>query len=410
LQGLDRELLHGVRVASAVFPFRVNSYILDHLIDWKNIPNDPIFQLVFPQKEMLEREDFDRLSPLVHASSPEVKGAVRSIQERLNPHPGDQMTLNVPTCKGTSLKGMQHKYRQTVLFFPKEGQYCASYCTFCFRWAQFVGNPEWIFSSRDMDDLCGYLREHTEVTDLLFTGGDPLIMSTELWKRYLLPLLDDPTLGHLQNIRIGTKMLTYWPQRFVTQPDADELMRLFEQVIRSGKHLSIVAHYNHWKELEPEIAQKAIRRLQNIGVVIRGQGPVLRHINDDPKIWSRLWNEQVRLGIVPYYMLVERDTGPKHYFEVPLERAWAIYKIAAAEVSGLGRTVRGPVMSTSPGKVEIIGMEEVAGERVFVLRFHQARFDEWLHRPFFAKASSNATWLNHLEPAFGQSSFFFEES
>ncbi|MCY4190447.1 MAG: hypothetical protein OXD42_03825, partial [Rhodospirillaceae bacterium] len=113
--------------------------------------------------------------------------------------------------------------------------------------------------------------------------------------------------------------------------------------------------------------------------------------------------------IIPYYMFVEWDTGPRQYFEVPLVRCWETFRGAIQQVSGLGRTVRGPSMSATPGKVEVTGVQEVAGEKVFVLRFLQGRVPDWVGRPFFAKFDPEATWLDQLEPAFGQNSFFFED-
>ncbi|NIP15323.1 MAG: lysine 2,3-aminomutase, partial [Pseudomonadales bacterium] len=70
---------------------------------------------------------------------------------------------------------MQHKYRETVLFFPAAGQTCHAYCTYCFRWAQFVGIDELKFASRQADSLVAYLERHPEVTSVLITGGDPLV-------------------------------------------------------------------------------------------------------------------------------------------------------------------------------------------------------------------------------------------
>jgi len=112
--------------------------------------------------------------------------------------------------------------------------------------------------------------------------------------------------------------------------------------------------------------------------------------------------------MVPYYMFVERDPGARRYFEVPLARAWAVYREAVQQVSGLARTARGPSMSADPGKVEVQGVTEVGGEKVFVLRFIQARDPDWVQRPFFARYDEQATWLDQLKPAFGEQAFFFE--
>lgn len=73
------------------------------------------------------------------------------------------------------------------------------------------------------------------------------------------------------------------------------------------------------------------------------------------------------------------------------------------------RAPRGPSMSASPGKVEVQGVTEIKGEKVFVLRFIQGRNPDWIQRPFFAKYNPDATWLHHLEPAFGEEKFFFDD-
>ena len=308
---------------------------------------------------------------------------------------------------GVPLPGLQHKYRETVLFFPSQGQTCHAYCTFCFRWAQFVGLDDLKFEAKEANELAAYLDRHKEVSDLLITGGDPLVMTTKALQRYLEPLLQ-PGFEHVRNVRFGTKSLAYWPQRFVTDKDADDLLRVFDTLIAQGRHVAVMGHYNHPVELSTPIARRAIARIRSTGAQIRMQSPLVRHINDDAQAWANLWREGVKLGCIPYYMFVERDTGPRRYFEVPLARAHEIYRDAISQVSGLARTVRGPSMSAFPGKVVVRGTAEIRGEKVFVLEFLQARDPSWVHRPFFAQFDANATWLDQLKPAFGDTSFFFE--
>ncbi|WP_341643539.1 KamA family radical SAM protein [Thauera sp. SDU_THAU2] len=408
---LSAERRFEMKVVSSVLPFRVNQYVIDELIDWNDIPADPIFQLTFPQRGMLAPEHFDRIAALLRkgADKAELDQAIAEVRHELNPHPADQMEMNMPRDEhGNRLDGIQHKYRETVLFFPSQGQTCHSYCTFCFRWAQFVGDKELRIAASEARTLHDYLRRNSEVTDLLFTGGDPMVMKTRHLRDYLEPLLK-PEFDHIQTIRIGTKALTFWPHRFLGAEDADDLIRLLTQLAEAGKHVALMAHYNHWKELDTEAAQAAIQRIRSTGAVIRAQGPLLAHINDDPAVWAKMWKLQVRLGIVPYYMFAERDTGARAYFEVPLARAWEIYREAMQQVSGLGRTARGPSMSASPGKVEIQGVAEIAGEKVFVLRFIQGRNPDWVQRPFFACYDEEATWLHHLKPAFGEEKWFWED-
>ena len=105
---------------------------------------------------------------------------------------------------------------------------------------------------------------------------------------------------------------------------------------------------------------------------------------------------------------MERDTGARRYFELPLVECWQIFREAYAAVGGNSRTVRGPSMSATPGKVQVLGVTEVAGERVIALRMLQGRNPDWVGRPFFARYTETATWLDELEPAFGESEFFYE--
>ena len=151
-----------------------------------------------------------------------------------------------------------------------------------------------------------------------------------------------------------------------------------------------------------------MRRVIDAGAVVRCQAPLIKHVNDHQDVWAALWRKQVSLGAIPYYMFVERDTGPKNYFEVPLARAHNIFTRAYRQVSGLARTVRGPSMSCTPGKVLVDGVAKIHGERVFVLKFIQGRDPDWANQIFFAKFDPHATWLDDLESAFGDEKFFFE--
>lgn len=335
---------------------------------------------------MLSEEQYDRIGRLLRTEAPEEEAQreANKIRFELNPHPAGQQTENVPTWHGEEMPGTQHKYRETVLLFPSQGQTCHAYCTFCFRWAQFVGIDELKSASNEVKQLVGYLKEHKEVSDVLFTGGDPMIMSMALLRRYVEPLLDRE-LGHVQNIRIGTKSVAYRPQRFVTDRDADAVLKLFKRIVRSGRHLTIMGHYSHPVELSTEVSCRAIQRIRSAGVEIRMQSPVVRHVNDYADVLVQLWKTGVRLGCVPYYMFVERDTGARDYFDLSLARCWRIFRDAYNRVSGLGRRVRGPSMSARPGKVYILGVTDYGAQNVFVLQYLQARDPALVRRPFFAK-------------------------
>ena len=410
LQALTERDRLAIATVALVYPFRVNNYVVDELIDWRHWRSDPLFALSFPQPGMLGEGEFQTLFELLRKDAParRIQRAVHSIRLKMNPHPAGQADLNVPCLDGRPLPGLQHKYRETVLYFPRRGQTCHTYCTYCFRWPQFIGDPDLKIATSDVDALVEYLLRHREVTDVLITGGDPLVMSAEQLRRIIDALLD-PRLEHVQNLRIGTKALSWWPYRFVTDRDSDDLLRLFEKVNEAGRQLAFMAHVSHPRELETAIAEEAFGRVLSTGAVIRCQSPLVRHVNADAQVWARMWRRQVKLGAVPYYMFVQRNTGANHHFEVPLLEAWEIYRAAFASVSGLARTARGPSMSALPGKVVVNGVVEIEGEEVFMLELVQARNPEWVGRPFFAELDPTATWLDQLEPAFGASEFFYEQ-
>jgi len=405
---LNEQQKRDIEVVSQVLPFKSNSYVVNELIDWSNFEKDPIFILTFPQRDMLRPEHFERVDQAMNDGMEklEMKALVNEIRMELNPHPAGQM-YNVPVVNGEPFHGVQHKYRETLLFFPSQGQTCHAYCTFCFRWPQFVGMDDMKFATKETGMLVQYLQEHPETSDVLFTGGDPMIMKSKIFASYIEPLLE-ADLPNLKTIRIGTKVLGYWPYKFTTDPDAETFLELFKKITDKGINLSIMAHFNHPIELATDAVKEAVKNLRAVGVQIRSQSPLLKHINDDADIWARMWREQVDMNIIPYYMFLSRDTGAQNYFATPLANAHEIFRKAYQQVSGVCRTVRGPSMSADPGKVQILGTQEVNGEKVFILRFLQGRNPDWVCRPFFAKYDPKAIWLDELKPAFGETEFFFE--
>ncbi len=399
-----------IEVVANIFPFKSNNYVVENLIDWENILYDPMFILNFPQKGMLRPHHYEEMSSVLKkgADKKEIQDTAHKIRMQLNPHPAGQMEYNIPYLKdGTALCGMQHKYKETCLFFPSQGQTCHAYCTFCFRWPQFIGKQELKFAMTESELLVQYIREHPEITDLLFTGGDPMIMNARILTKYIDTILD-ADLPNLRTIRIGTKSLSYWPYKYISDKDADQTLETFQKITKKGLHLAILAHFNHYRELSTDALKTAVHQIRKTGAQIMTQSPLLKHINDNPGIWAEMWRCQVSLGMIPYYMFVVRDTGAQHYFGLPLLTAYQTFREAYSQVSGMCRTVRGPTMSTTPGKIQVLGDVIMNDKKVMVLRFLQGRDPNWVGRPFFAKYDKNAIWINELKPAFG-GKFFFEE-
>lgn len=397
-----KDYYESMKIVAKIIPFRVNNFVVDELIDWSNVPNDPIFRITFPHKELLKKEHYDILEKSDDRNEKEV---LKGIRNNLNPHPSGQRH-NIPIFNGRVVKGVQHKYDETILLFPREGQTCHSYCNFCFRWPQFIGENSLKFETSKDSSFIDYIKQNKVINDILLTGGDPMMMTAEKLSTYISPFLTSD-FEHIKTIRIGSKSLTYWPFRYLSDKDSIDLLRLYERIVQSGKHLAFMAHFNHWRELENEYVIRAIKKIQATGAIIRSQSPILRNINNDSTVWEKMWKRQYQLGVIPYYMFVERDTGADHYYSLPLIEAYEVFSKAISNVSGLCRTVRGPSMSAEPGKVNVAGIATVNNEKYFVLEFLQAKDSSWVNVPFLAKYNKDATWLDQLEPAFSNR-FMFE--
>jgi KamA family protein len=400
LKSLPEQEVREIEIVAKVLPFKTNNYVVDYLIDWKNYKTDPLFILNFPSKDMLEVEQYNELSKAISdgRAEEEIKKIIRNIRMQLNPHPAQQES-NIPLLDDQPLPGVQHKYSDIILFFPSQGQTCHAHCTFCFRWPQFVGDEQLQFSMKETSQVIEYVRRHSEVNEILFTGGDPMVMSPAVIRKYIAPILD-ASLPNLKIIRFGTKSLTYWPFAFISgfSDEAEEMLSLFREICDRGYHLAFMAHFNHVNELNNEIVEEAIHLIRSTGAEIRTQAPLLKNINDNPKIWSTMWKRQSELGMIPYYMFVERETGPYKYFQVPLERIFQIYQDAIRDSGSFSKTLTGPVMSATNGKVQIMSIfkEPMSGRQYFQLQYIRHRDNNLCYKPFLAEFDPIATWVDQL--------------
>ncbi|MEG1464319.1 MAG: lysine 2,3-aminomutase, partial [Mucinivorans sp.] len=154
INNLKPEQIEAIEIVGRIFPFKTNNYVVENLIDWLDPPNCPVYTMTFPRKEMISNAQYLELKTLLssQADSDTVKELITKIRLSLNPNPADQ-EYNIPMLGEIKLKGVQHKYRETVLFFPSQGQTCHAYCTFCFRWPQFSGMSELKFHMKEAELL-----------------------------------------------------------------------------------------------------------------------------------------------------------------------------------------------------------------------------------------------------------------
>lgn len=303
------------------FAFRSNEYYLS-LVDWDD-PTDPIRKIVIPDQMELEDE-----------------GVLDPSQEK----------------DYTVVKGLQHKYRETALLLVSD--VCGSYCRFCFRKRLFMDHGAEV--TRDVTEELAYIREHPEVTNVLITGGDPLLMSTSRLEPIVRAVRE---IGHVRIIRIGSKMPAFNPYRITEDPALREMIRRYSM---PEKRIYIMVQFNHPRELTPQ-AVEAVSLLIDAGAIVVNQTPLVRGINDDPAVLADLFKKLSFIGVPPYYVFQCRPTKGNGMFQVPVEETYKIFEEAKAQVSGLAKRAR-LVMSHVSGKIEVAG---VTDEHVY-FKYHQA--------------------------------------
>lgn len=355
-----------IQAAAAATGFRVTSHITEELIDWTAAPDDPIYRLYFPSEDI-----------------PAGTAPGGPARER----PGSQTT---------GPPGIRQPSHDCVLIVPAREPGSRRYALPCPGRTRPDGSPGPQLAAEGIPQLTAYLTAHPEVTSVHLTGGDPLIMSAAALRRYIEPLL---SLDQVASVTIRTSALACWPDRFLTDPDAGNTLHLLSQVPAAGKNLTLTAAFCHPRELEPAPVREAVRQIRSTGTVICTEGHMTGSVNDTPGSWAQMWRTQVRMGLIPGTMLLHRVTGPAVQYQVPLARAQNIFAGAYAAVSGLARTVRGPLIHDQHGTVCIDGTAQAGTQHVFMLRYIQARDPSLTGTPFFAAFDPAATWITDLTPA-----------
>lgn len=338
----DRERL---RLVATRFAFRVSEYYLS-LIDWAD-PADPLRRIVIP--DAAELDDW---------------GALDASDEADN----------------TPIRGVQHKYPHTVLLLCNE--VCGAYCRYCFRKRLFMNDNDEV--SIDVSAGLAYIADHPAVTNVLLTGGDPLLMSTARLTRIIDGLREIP---HVKIIRIGSKMPAFVPARI---GDDEALLDLFRRHSTPEHRIYLMAHFDHPRELTAE-AIAALDKGRQAGLSIVNQCPIVRGVNDDPAVLAELFRALSFAGIAPYYLFQGRPTAGNRPFETTIVESFFLFEEAKWRVSGLAKRAR-LVMSHASGKVEIVGVDE---QHIY-LRYHRAKDPRDEGRFLVCRRDDGAQWLDDL--------------
>jgi lysine 2,3-aminomutase len=339
-----------LREVAERYAFRVNDYYLS-LIDWRD-PSDPIRRLIIPSVD--ELRDWGEIDP----------SGERAV---------------------TVARGVQHKYPDTALLLCNE--VCGAYCRYCFRKRLFMdGNDE---VTNDVSEGLAYISENPGITNVLLTGGDPLLMSTRRIAEILRALRDIP---HVRIIRIGSKLPAFDPWRLLR--DA-ELRHALHRYSLPRKRIYLMAHFDHPRELT-EVAVEGIDCFIRCGVICVNQCPLIRGINDNPDVLTEMFQKLSHIGCPQYYVFQGRPTAGNEHFTVPIVRGWHIFSEALRHGAGLARRARF-VMSHATGKIEILAVDD----RYIYLRYHRAADPRIRGRFMVYRRNDEACWLDELEPAEG---------
>jgi L-lysine 2,3-aminomutase len=418
---------HGIRLGDMterelfveVYRFKASRHALNS-INWRDSERDSMFQLIFPQPGMMKPE---LLTKYAAATAAEERTRIASdYVHETNPHDGHQL-LNKPWLDRDDgsieiVEGSQHKYPQCQLLFDRTTQECFAFCTYCFRHAQVRGDDD-MFVQEDIPQIHAYLRAHPEITDLLITGGDAGYMPAERLRQYVMMLVEDPALLHVRTVRLGSRMLSYQPERVLTRR-YEQMLEIFDILHDNGVQVSWVGHFSTPRELLNPSTIAAIRRLQRHGVVVRSQSPIMNHISlftdaqgnvdieRSARNWIDLGNVLATLLVRFHSMYCARPTGEHHYFTAPLADIEKVANRVYRSLSSFNRPSRYISMTTSAGKISILGTAEVGGQTAFALKFNESRNMEWMDRVFLAKYDTTTNRVDFLVP-FDTQEFFFEK-
>lgn len=347
IPNIDNTSAEIIKKVSQKFVFRANDYYLN-LINWED-ENDPIRQLIIPRIE--ELNDWGKLD----ASNEKAY---------------------------TVAKGCQHKYRDTALLLVNE--VCGAYCRYCFRKRLFMNDND--EASLDVSSGIEYISGHKEITNILLTGGDPLIMATkklaDIFKRI-------EHIPHIGIVRIGTKMTAFNPYRILNDP---ELLQLISDFTAKGKAVYIMNHFDHPRELT-DAAEEALKALMKAGAICVNQCPIIKGVNDDAATLAELFRKLSFIGAPQYYLFQGRPTEGNDPYKVSIIRSYEIFEKAKERISGLAKRVK-LSMSHETGKIEIIG----ADANFIFLKYHRAHNEENLGKILIYKRNDEAYWLDDLEP------------
>lgn len=268
------------------FPMSITPYYLS-LIDTKEYDSDPIFKQSFPNpfELMIQKDDIE--DPLAED-------------------------------KDSPVSNITHRYPDRLLFIISNT--CSMYCRHCTR-KRRVGDIDSVPSKKEILKGIDYIKKTPDVRDILLSGGDPLLLSTD-YLDWILEKLKN--INHVEVIRIGTRTPAVLPYRIT-----DNLIKM----LKKHKPLWINTHFNHPRELTTS-AIKALDKIADAGFPLGNQSVLLAGINDCPRIMKKLVQKLVKNRVRPYYLYqCDLSEGLSH-FRTPVSKGIEIMENLIGHTSG----------------------------------------------------------------------------
>lgn len=278
--------------------------------------------------------------------------------------------------------GILHKYPYSALVVATE--YCSMYCRHCFR-KRLVGLPN-DKTVENFQNAAKYIAEHKEITNVIISGGDPMMLPTEVIAKMLEALKN---IDHVNYVRIGTRTPVVYPLRYFDD-ELIEVLRNFNQ----HKTLYIPTHFNHANEIT-DLSKEAVMRIRNAGITVNNQAVLLKGVNDTIQDIEDLMNGLVRIGVNPYYLYQCMPVSRvRHHFQVPLKRGVDIISEAKRRLDGYAKRFKF-IMGHDIGKIEICGRKD----DILVMSQIHARPEhpEEASRILMGHLTKTAGWLEDIE-------------
>ncbi len=346
LEHLNEQERAKLKKVTDKFAFRSNDYYLS-LINWDD-PDDPIRTIIIPHTR--ELDEWGQLDP------------------------SDEKAYTI-------MPGLEHKYNSTALLLVSN--VCDGICRYCFRKRVFIGQQgEYL---RDLPAALQYISNHREITNVLLTGGDPLVLTTAKLENIIRQLRQ---IEHVRIIRIGTKTPVFNPYRVIEDPS---LLAMVEKYSTEFRKIYVMSHFIHPREIT-DLSVQAVHLLQNAGAVIANQTPLIRGLNDNPEVMAELLRKLSFIGAAPYYIFQCRPALGNKAYTVPIEEGYEIVEQAKSKVSGLAKRAK-YAMSHKTGKIEIIGRTD----DFIYFKYHRAAKDVDSGRILVFRRNPNAYWLDDYD-------------